>query len=290
MDYFAFGETFVDEHLNSYNTPYKFNGKELDEETGWYYYGARYYDPRTSLWLGVDPLAEKYPSLSLFAYCANNPIIFIDPDGKDIELVFYQGNKGQSSSAEFSKTINSGLEGQFEVYYSKGDNGGNLLHLRATKGVGDFKKMSKESIAFFRELYNMTTDNETTAEISVNYGSSDVTIGNYKNNAIDIADVNQFDDMGKGSATKQGKLIHELTEQYGKAHDGIEKGSDLGYNDNHSKGKASENSVNGSTRGKESYTPRGRVYSTTYTDKNGKNTTYSYSTKDPIINVEKSPQ
>ena len=43
--------------------PYKFNGKEFDEETGLYYYGARYMNPRTGLWYGVDPLAEKHPEI-----------------------------------------------------------------------------------------------------------------------------------------------------------------------------------------------------------------------------------
>jgi RHS repeat-associated protein len=45
MGYLPFGETLVDEHLNSNNSPFRFNAKELDEETGYYYYGARYYDP-----------------------------------------------------------------------------------------------------------------------------------------------------------------------------------------------------------------------------------------------------
>jgi RHS repeat-associated protein len=66
-----------------YRTPFKFNGKELDEETGLYYYGARYYDPKISIWLSVDPLAEKYPDESPYIYCGNNPIVFIDPDGMD---------------------------------------------------------------------------------------------------------------------------------------------------------------------------------------------------------------
>ncbi|MEN2436664.1 RHS repeat-associated core domain-containing protein [Weeksellaceae bacterium A-14] len=57
MEYFPSGETFVENHLNSYNTPYLYNSKELDDETGYYYYGARYYNPRVSLWLNVDPLA-----------------------------------------------------------------------------------------------------------------------------------------------------------------------------------------------------------------------------------------
>jgi len=48
-----------------YKTPHKFNGKGLDAETGLYYYGARYYDPKISLWLGVDPLMENIRAESL---------------------------------------------------------------------------------------------------------------------------------------------------------------------------------------------------------------------------------
>ncbi len=46
-----------------------------------YYYGARYYDPKASVWLGVDPKADKAPTTSPYTYCANNPIKFVDPDG-----------------------------------------------------------------------------------------------------------------------------------------------------------------------------------------------------------------
>ncbi len=102
--YFAYGETFVDEHRNSTNSPYLYNGKELDTETGRYYYGARYYEPKVSLWIGVDPLAEKYPSMSPFVYCANNPIRFLDPDGNEIvdangKKITYSKEKGWSSNA-----------------------------------------------------------------------------------------------------------------------------------------------------------------------------------------------
>jgi RHS repeat-associated protein len=82
LEYFAFGETFVEEHSNTNRTPFLYNGKELDDETGLYYYGARYYDARTSIWASVDPLAEKYPNASPFIYCANNPVNLIDPDGR----------------------------------------------------------------------------------------------------------------------------------------------------------------------------------------------------------------
>lgn len=64
---------------------YKFNGKELDEETGLYYYGARYYDPRTSIWLSVDPLAEMFPNWNPYHYVHQNPIKLIDPTGMAAE-------------------------------------------------------------------------------------------------------------------------------------------------------------------------------------------------------------
>ena len=68
-------------------TPYKFNGKDLDQETGYYYYGARYYDPSTALWFGVDPLQHKYPEVSPYVYCAGNPVVRIDPDGRWVHIV-----------------------------------------------------------------------------------------------------------------------------------------------------------------------------------------------------------
>ena len=63
--------------------PYKFNGKELDQETGYYYYGARYYDPTTTLWLGTDPLKHKYPDIGAYVYCAGNPVKYVDLDGRE---------------------------------------------------------------------------------------------------------------------------------------------------------------------------------------------------------------
>ena len=79
--YLPYGELLVDEHSSSEEMPYKFNGKELDQETGLYYYGARYMNPVTSLWYGVDALTEQSPNKSSYNYTDNNPIKFIDPDG-----------------------------------------------------------------------------------------------------------------------------------------------------------------------------------------------------------------
>ena len=59
-------------------------GKERDSETGFSYFGARYYDSDVLTgWLSVDPMADKYPGVSPYAYCAWNPVKLVDPDGED---------------------------------------------------------------------------------------------------------------------------------------------------------------------------------------------------------------
>ena len=121
IEYVPFGEVFIDELeltrksaaagkancINTWNTPYRFNdcanegrgklactmpsaanrrielnAKEFDEETGMYYYGARYYEPRLSLWMSTDPSEKKYPRISTYSYCFNNPLSYIDHDGR----------------------------------------------------------------------------------------------------------------------------------------------------------------------------------------------------------------
>ncbi len=81
-----FGETMAEQHSQTgdYSNRWKFTGHELDRETGLYYAGARYYDPRISIFLSVDEHYFNYPNISPYAYVANNPINAIDPDGRDI--------------------------------------------------------------------------------------------------------------------------------------------------------------------------------------------------------------
>lgn len=114
MEYLPFGETLVEEHLNSYNSPFKFNAKEYDAETGNYYYGARYMNPKWSMWLGVDPLAEKYPSISPFSYVANNPINAIDPDGRYI--IFINGLRLGKANADQRRLLGGYKIHQTDVY------------------------------------------------------------------------------------------------------------------------------------------------------------------------------
>jgi RHS repeat-associated protein len=73
---------FLEGQAGNYGTPFKFNGKELDEETGLYYYGARYMNPRLSIWYGTDKLQESYYGISSYCYSLGSPNNNIDLDGK----------------------------------------------------------------------------------------------------------------------------------------------------------------------------------------------------------------
>ena len=88
LNYLPFGEDWLES--NNFNPDdttrlgiYRFNGKEKDWESGFHYFGARYYWSEVLTgWLSVDPMADKYPSISPYAYCAWNPIKLVDPDGR----------------------------------------------------------------------------------------------------------------------------------------------------------------------------------------------------------------
>ena len=83
IEYLPYGEVFLEKQRNTddYLSPYRFNGKELDEETGLYYYGARYYNPRLSVWYGTDPLQEFNLNISSYCFVHANPIRRIDAIG-----------------------------------------------------------------------------------------------------------------------------------------------------------------------------------------------------------------
>lgn len=68
-------------------TLFAFSAKERDTETGLSYFGARYYSSDLSIWLSVDPQAAKYPSLSPYVYCADNPIKLVDPNGEEVFII-----------------------------------------------------------------------------------------------------------------------------------------------------------------------------------------------------------
>ena len=104
LQYLPFGQQFINQRTSGYNERFTFTGnapckgkriplntikynEQRDEETGYGYFGARYMDHELmTMWLSVDPLADKYPSISPYAYCAWNPVKLVDPDGKDVYI------------------------------------------------------------------------------------------------------------------------------------------------------------------------------------------------------------
>ena len=84
IHYAPYGEFIDNQQTINYDERYKFTGKERDAESGYDYFGARYYASPFSFWLSVDTLADKYPAISPYAYCTWNPIKFVDPDGNSV--------------------------------------------------------------------------------------------------------------------------------------------------------------------------------------------------------------
>ena len=104
-NYYPFGAPFCESAsvMNADFQEYKYNGKEFDKMHGLntYDYGARQHDPLLCRWDRMDPLCEKYYSISPYAYCCNNPVNAVDPDGRDYTLVMNSQDKTMTINATY---------------------------------------------------------------------------------------------------------------------------------------------------------------------------------------------
>ena len=154
--YLPYGELLVDEHSSSEELPYKFNGKEMDEETGLYYYGARYLNPVTSLWYGVDPLVEKYVSISPYSYCKSSPMNYIDEKGlypKGIVTIHYERSIVTTAPSITGATMN--VPTQY-VYYKFTKSATHLLSLVSGVPENYIKNVRLEEFNLQRESNSIT--------------------------------------------------------------------------------------------------------------------------------------
>ncbi|MBR0500898.1 MAG: RHS repeat-associated core domain-containing protein [Bacteroidales bacterium] len=106
-DYYPFGLAFSDSNISG--NRYLYNGKELEDYTvgtsylGTLDYGARHYDPRIGRWNVPDPMAEKYYGMNGYGYCAENPIRFIDHNGRELVIKGNLSNDALSQLQERTK-------------------------------------------------------------------------------------------------------------------------------------------------------------------------------------------
>ena len=153
--YLPYGELLVDEHSSTEEMPYKFNGKELDEETGLYYYGARYMNPRTNLWYGVDPHIEEMAFSSSYTYCDDHPVNFVDIKGKKKLnwIVLTLKDSPESDPRNVSAYYRSNYDDNVVNIWAHGlrdSEPGNIQH---AWGLGVSKRNSGElwmNVAFYR--------------------------------------------------------------------------------------------------------------------------------------------
>ncbi len=170
VEYVPFGEVFIEERNSTWNTPYLFNGKEFDEETGLYYYGARYYDARLSLWMSVDPISNYDPlnsenyldgehnggvrnhyNLNPYIYCYQNPVKLSDPDGKQVIAVHgtFSSNKTWQDKAGINRYTHKTF-GNNSYKYGFNWSGGNYASMRTTAA----KELIQYAINVRRTLSN----------------------------------------------------------------------------------------------------------------------------------------
>ena len=136
--YLPWGEDFVNQRTTNYAARFTFSAKEKDAETGLSYFGSRYYSSDLSIWLSVDPMSDKYPSSSPYAYCRNNPIILVDPNGEDvwipevtdngdIRLLYEEGDDYQSLTDFLGGDLGVFSKGQIDKMWNNRDENGNVI-------------------------------------------------------------------------------------------------------------------------------------------------------------------
>lgn len=126
LHYMPYGELWVDQQASAYVERFRFTGKERDSESGYDYFGARYYSSTLPMWLSVDPLSDSYPDTSPYVYCGNNPIKFVDPDGREKHIFLSDKESYAARNFRDDNGIYVYAHGS-QLGYLQNENGGNAL-------------------------------------------------------------------------------------------------------------------------------------------------------------------
>ena len=222
LEYLPWGEDFVDQRLNSFDgVRYTFSAKEKDTETGYSYFGARYYSSDLSIWLSVDPMAAKYPSLSPYVYCANNPVKLVDPNG---EKIWIHDEEGGSAANAYYQELDKWANSE-NINLSLGTDG----YLNASFD-GEYTDLSDEAQNFLHAVYNpnitvdiLATSNDygdngyaffcgTYKKVVYGYSKGEEVAHSYQ--VVNPNDLRQFDEYHQQPGQTS---LHELMESYNAA-------------------------------------------------------------------------
>ncbi len=205
-------------NINGTHHKYMFGGKEFDESfqtLNTYDFGARNYDPALGRWMNLDPLAEKYVNFTPYSYTANNPVFFVDKNGKEIYIIT-QNNEVTKATKIIQKTT---IGKQLWDKYGRNDN--HDIYISAQEFTEN--KASALTYAYSRNI-GLVTDN--TVNISKHYKSSPYTkdfssfngldVSKSKGKNIHLVSLNEKfieDDGKKGKRSFNGaayKIFHEI--------------------------------------------------------------------------------
>jgi len=169
---------------------YRFCGKELDSTSALnlYWFGSRLYDQLTARWTTQDPMSEKYYASSPYAYCQNDPVRFIDPDGRELRVA-------KEYQEQFRKDLQKVYGDRIDML-SFNDNG--TLQLNG-KTIDFTKGMTKDQKVAFNGLYKAINDKQVTSVVYADYYN--VTV----NNEVKSSDI--VKEFGGGLYSKTDNII-----------------------------------------------------------------------------------
>ena len=219
---------------------FTFTGKEKDSETGYYNFGARYYDPVLSgLFLSVDPMSDKYPSLSPYVYCAWNPVKLVDPDGKDLDIPDKKRDNHNDSKKDILALVNEknrcyvlfdengkvSLSNEVTPGKLKMDKGLNLINDLINSNKKFFYESNDDISSVYRDEKKHCIDEQDHGVVNASNNGKDSNGGythkpkeGYDGHII-LSRTGQWID-GKGKSLCRSLSFHEIAENYYRTHFG----------------------------------------------------------------------
>jgi RHS repeat-associated protein len=157
--YYAFGLSIASLDFSGAGAAwkYQYNGKEKQTDFGlnWLDYGARQYDPVVARWHSVDPLADKYLSISSFVYTLNNSIKYIDPNGEEVYILAYTSGNDAGAAAFKSAAETRKKEIESGKQFNKDKD---IVIMLEVSDMGQLESQVEKTVSENKETYGSTSE------------------------------------------------------------------------------------------------------------------------------------